>query len=70
MSPFQAKIARGSAASPTIFFFIAVTVAMLFFTTVALARHSFIVWWDGLIQRIEPRSHMVSIWDYKGGRTT
>ncbi len=70
MSLLHTKVARESAASPTIFYFIAVTAAVLLFTGVALARHPFIVWVDGLMQRIEPRYREVAIWDYQGGRST
>jgi hypothetical protein len=49
---------------------ILVTAAMFFATPVALARHPFILWMDGLIVRFEPRYREMIIWDYEGGRTT
>lgn len=47
-----------------------VIAAMFFATTVALARHPFIIWMDGLIERLEPQYREMIIWDYEGGRTT
>ena len=44
--------------------------AVLFTTPVALARHPYLVWVDGLMQRIEPKYREVAIWDYQGGRST
>jgi hypothetical protein len=70
MSPSQTKVARGSAVSHTTVYFLAVGAAVLLFTTIALARHPFIVWVDGLMQRIDPKYREVAIWDYQGGRST
>jgi len=47
-----------------------VTAAMFFVTPVALARHPFIIWMDGLIERLEPQYREMIIWDYEGGTTT
>ncbi|MGH7352342.1 MAG: hypothetical protein ACREJJ_08230 [Candidatus Methylomirabilales bacterium] len=49
---------------------ISVAVAVLCITPVALARHPFIIWMDGLIERLEPQYREMIIWDYEGGRTT
>jgi hypothetical protein len=70
MSLLHTKVAREGAASTTIFCFTAVTTAVLLFTTIALARHPFIVWVDGLMQRIDPKYREIAIWDYQGGRST
>ena len=47
-----------------------VTAAMFFVTPVALARHPFIIWMDGLIERLEPQYREMIIWDYEAGTTT
>jgi hypothetical protein len=47
-----------------------ILVTMVFATPVALARHPYILWVDGLIERLEPRCREMIIWDYVGGRTT
>ena len=70
MSPFQTKVARGRAVSLTTVYFLAVGAAVLLFTGVALARHAYLVWVEGLIQRIEPRYREMAIWEYQGGRST
>jgi hypothetical protein len=75
LSPFQTKATWESTISGRsryrkIFGFIAVGAVVLCFTAVALAGHPNLVWMDALIQRIEPRSRMLSIWDYRNGRTT
>lgn len=44
--------------------------ASLFVANVALARHAFIVWVDGLVQRVEPRYREMSILDYQTGSVT
>ncbi len=49
---------------------ILVMAAILFVTPVALARHPFIIWVDGLIERFEPQYREMIIWDYEGGTTT
>lgn len=49
---------------------ILVVTATCFATPVALARHPFIIWVDGLIERLEPKYQEMIIWDYEGGRTT
>ena len=49
---------------------ILVTAAVVCATTVALARHPFIIWVDGLISRLEPKFREITIWDYEGGTTT
>jgi len=49
---------------------ILVTVAVVFATTVALARHPYILWVDGLIERLEPQYREMIIWNYEGGTTT
>ena len=49
---------------------ISVAVATLCITPVALARHPFIIWMDGLIERLEPEYREMIIWDYEGGTTT
>jgi len=70
MSLLHTKVARQGASSTTIFCFTAVTTAVLLFTGVALARHAYLVWVEGLIQRIEPRYREMAIWEYQGGRST
>jgi hypothetical protein len=70
MSLLHTKVAREGAASTKIFCFTAVTTAVLLFTGVALARHAYLVWVEGLIQRIEPRYREMAIWEYQGGRST
>ncbi|MFQ5657584.1 MAG: hypothetical protein ACE5G5_08605 [Candidatus Methylomirabilales bacterium] len=45
-------------------------VVSLFITQVALARHAFVVWVDGLVQRVEPTYRELSILDYKTGSVT
>jgi len=49
---------------------ISVTVAVLCITAVALARHPYLIWMDGLISRLEPKFREITIWDYEGGTTT
>ena len=49
---------------------ILVNVAVVFATTVALARHPYILWVDGLIERLEPQYREMIIWNYEGGTTT
>lgn len=49
---------------------ILVTVAVMSATPVAFARHPFILWMDGLIERFEPQYREMIIWDYEGGTTT
>lgn len=49
---------------------ISVTVAVLCITAVALARHPYLIWVDGLISRLEPEFREMIIWDYEAGTTT
>ena len=49
---------------------ILVTVAVVLATTAALARHPYILWVDGLIERLEPHYREMIIWNYEGGTTT
>ena len=45
-------------------------VTSLWVTGVATARYAFIVWVDGLVQRVEPTYRDLSILDYKTGSVT
>ena len=49
---------------------ISVTVVVLCISTVAFARHPYILWVDGLIERLEPQYREMIIWDYEAGTTT
>lgn len=44
--------------------------ASLFVANVALARHAFIVWVDGLVRRVEPKYREMSILNYQTGSVT